>query len=243
MRTRVEAEWKFPLARISLPDLGVLLRPYMRELVHDMAVPVSFVRTFYLDTPDLRYLRSASPRRQVRVRQYAAGTSEDVTPAPTGECYVERKETAAHRCSTLRIPVAFEVVDELMAPGGSRNAWRRAMAQESALHALADAMTALRPVAMSWYRRRTLIDAHGSVRAAIDTGVHLGAPSPLVPPVHLPRGEDVVVFTCADTPPPWLSAIMRTLGAPIVSSKYEPAIAAARAHAPGSPRPAPDTWQ
>jgi len=236
-RAATEYELKFvvPLER-ARAFLGAM-RDRLRVNVYDAAWPVAFARTTYLDTLDWRYLScsSADVLRRLRIRQYAGAPDDGVPARLTGVCFLEYKESAAsqRRKARLRI-VPQDIAVILRDPRAGLATYRHRGIDAADVLLREMAGVTLVPRLMTWYRRQSLTDAGGRVRVTLDTEIAFCLP--LDPAVMSEGGtyecepvrgvgqapECLLEIKYERTPPDWLTAAVRTLGAPpaVRLSKY-----------------------
>jgi hypothetical protein len=194
--------------------------------IYDVARPVAYARTTYLDTDRLEYFRSGSGgslHRRLRVREYASARDLADAPTLTGACFLELKENAGLLRHKVRFASTPGRIDEIV---------RSHELGESTgeLGLLARRLRCDRPAPRltTWYRRSSFADADGRVRITVDSGVELCEPvrpgparSPAEPPTALGGLEGwIVELKHTGEPPEWLARAIATLSPARGLSKF-----------------------
>jgi hypothetical protein len=152
-------EYRFVLDRAVAE--GVLRRAagHLTPDVHAPGRPVTYCRTLYLDTDDgalLRTFRRGATACRMRLRQYAAASDLAGEPiVASRRAFVEVKRSCGLERAKVRIPVALERVDAVLA-GLAGNG--------------------LRPRLLTWFRRWSL--GRAPVRITLDEGIAYCRPEP-----------------------------------------------------------------
>ena len=208
-----EFEHKFVLTPDAAAALLERVRPHLSPIEFDAARPEAWTRTTYLDTSDLRYLRSSETptHRRLRVREYAAAPLGG-PPVLTGRCFIELKENTGSVRTKIRCEAPSDDILALLrgeVPSG-RNADARTSA---AWLAILKRVIEERPLPQvtTWYRR----ESHGArgVRITFDSNVtfcdpglpgHAGEPA--TPGRVLERIDSTVVeVKLTGAAPAWLA--------------------------------------
>ncbi len=200
--------------------------------VHDPNRPVAYARTTYLDTPQLRYLRSSASgvAKRLRIREYASAPDRETPPILTGECFLELKESADSLRSKCRFSAPPEVIAALVQSGGEL-----VLAGDDQQGALGALVALLRedapaPRMTTWYRRVSRSGEGGRVRITVDDGLCFARPRPVGMPGRLaaPALEDVVATVegrvvevkYRGEAPGWLVEALRLLPESLGFSKF-----------------------
>ena len=163
---------------IEVEILLVQLGETLVEQIWDPLRPRTFIRTTYLDTPDLEYLawHEAELPRSVRVRRYA-------TAGPDGHmeladpCVLELKESSETDRRKLRIPLPPALVPELIAGRDDLLYYvEPELLEVAALTGVAEQLRERRlaPTITTWCRRRSFLADGGCVRLTIDQRICYG---------------------------------------------------------------------
>ena len=209
-----------------------------RVEIHDPSRPVAYARTTYLDTPQLRYLRSSTSgvAKRLRIREYASAPDLDTAPVLTGECFLELKESADSLRSKCRFSAPPEVIAALVQSSGAL-----VLAGDEQQGALGALVALLRedapaPRMTTWYRRVSRSGENGRVRITVDDGLCFARPRPVGLPGRLaaPAPEDIVAavegrvveLKYRGEAPRWLVDALRLLPEALGYSKFRAGMAA-----------------
>lgn len=209
-----------------------------RVEIHDPLRPVAFARTTYLDTSDLRYLRSSASgvAKRLRIREYASAPDLASAPVLTGECFLELKESADSLRSKIRFAAPPEMIAALVETGGEM-----VLSSDDPQGALRALVTLLRqdspaPRMTTWYRRVSRSGEGGRVRITVDDGLCFARPRAVGMPGRLaaPAPQDVVAHVegrvvevkYRGEAPQWLVEALRLLPETLGFSKFREGMAA-----------------
>ncbi|WP_224365586.1 VTC domain-containing protein [Hyalangium versicolor] len=227
-----DREQRFLLSEDETPLFFHAITHHTVPVVEELARPVLYLRTTYLDTPDFLFLRSQGPgSRRLRVREYARALDFSATPTFTGACFLERKESTAQIRTHRRLSIPQQQLTGLFSgsPEGRMQveARLREMLEPSVVEELCRRRIA--PRVVTWFRRRTFTAEQSGVRLALDEQILFALPSALGTPGELARPgpviggipERVLEVKTAGRAPRWLEVL--TAGLPRASrlTKYQ----------------------
>lgn len=174
----MEREHKFLVERADADRFLAAAAAHLLLEVHDPIRPVTWVRTTYLDTPDLEYYRSCfgPVARRLRVREYAAAPTTDSPARLTGVCTLELKESAGTSRRKLRFVAPPRIMGRILDGEPLDAPWDRRLAAVPELddvHALVR-LRLVAPRLTTWYRRLALADER--VRVTLDQDLAFSHP-------------------------------------------------------------------
>jgi hypothetical protein len=228
---RDEHEIKFAVPMDQVDVFFAETEGRLSPQVYDEALPVSFSRTTYLDTPELTYLGSSREglSRRLRIREYAGAAAAGEPVRLMDLCYLEYKESQAGQRSKARVRMAaHDIAEILQRPArlvdGLRNPSRSELRAAQVLVRELEGKRLL-PQLTTWYRRQSMRDASGSVRVTLDTELAFchpirlgadGAGQPVLPAERVAGHAPACLLEVKSMgdPPAWLERAMRTLGKP-----------------------------
>src|SRR3990170_5097434 len=176
-----ESERKFILGREEAEAFIARVATRLTLDCYDLARPVAYSRTTYLDTEDLAYFRSCDGpvARRVRVREYAAAPDVDQAPVLTGVCFLELKENAGPIRSKARVGAPPHVIAQIIAGAAIDPRWATTLEEMRPYQIIREALTAgaLLPRLTTWYRRASMSGDGGMVRVTLDEQIAFARPA------------------------------------------------------------------